>query len=123
MGQAAIARENRGGHLSGYSHTPQHHLCPFLRSTPVPEHCQKRSSDRSLVFPSDSMLWCQAKPPVAVYGKDVLPIFCIPNFYQRVHNSCNKSLQCRGTLAHQARPLRTESKTKGSKDEDKKKKE
>ena len=38
----------------------------YLRSTSAPEHCQKRYSERSLVFLSDSTLWWQSKPPPAV---------------------------------------------------------
>ena len=39
---------------------------PYSRSTSAPGHCQKRSSDGSLVFPSDSMLWRQSEPPAPV---------------------------------------------------------
>ena len=34
---------------------------PYLRSTSAPAHCQKRYSERSLVFLSDSTLWWQSK--------------------------------------------------------------
>ena len=84
---------------------------PYLRSSSVPEHYQKRSSERSLVLPSDSMPWWQSKFLQPCYGQDISPIFHIPCFYHRVHRSSKISLLCRGALAHQ-RALRRREKQK-----------
>ena len=83
--------------VSGYFHAPRHYPSPFLRLTSVPEHSQKRSLERALVFPGDSMLWWQPKPPVvlrykrfavfsplsAIGAADVRKPSCRPPHYMR----------------------------------------
>ena len=84
---------------------------PYLRSSSVPEHCQKRSSERSLVLPSDSMPWWQSKPPAAVLRSGHFADISYSLLLPEGPSKLKYIAPGRGALAHQ-RALRRREKQK-----------